>query len=42
MSGTCIGYNMRQRKTMSGTWHQHLTPCLRLNEYSIMFQMVQR
>ncbi|KHG07257.1 hypothetical protein F383_34401 [Gossypium arboreum] len=23
MSGTCIGYEMCQCKTMSGTWHQH-------------------
>ncbi|KHG25411.1 hypothetical protein F383_05606 [Gossypium arboreum] len=42
MSGTCISYEMCQCKTMSGTWHWHLTQCLRLNKYPIMFQMVQR
>ncbi|KHG22493.1 hypothetical protein F383_30213 [Gossypium arboreum] len=34
MSRTCIGYEMCQCKTMSGTWHQHryvrasVRPCL--------------
>ncbi|KHG04046.1 Activin receptor type-2A [Gossypium arboreum] len=34
MLGTCIGYEMCQCKTMSGTWHRHremranVRPCL--------------
>ncbi|KHG28550.1 hypothetical protein F383_35043 [Gossypium arboreum] len=34
MSGTCIGYEMCQCKTMFGTWHRHgyvrasVRPCL--------------
>ncbi|KHG23463.1 hypothetical protein F383_07824 [Gossypium arboreum] len=32
---------MSQCKTMSRTWHRHLTPRLRLWKYPIMFQMVQ-
>ncbi|KHG04622.1 putative proteing [Gossypium arboreum] len=27
---------------MSGTWHRHLTLCLRLIEYPVVFQMVQQ
>ncbi|KHF99612.1 hypothetical protein F383_18604 [Gossypium arboreum] len=35
--GTCIGYEMCQCKTMSGTWHRHYTLCLRLSENLIAF-----
>ncbi|KHG28924.1 hypothetical protein F383_16525 [Gossypium arboreum] len=41
--GHDIGIEMRAScKTMSGTCRRHLTLCLRLSEYPIVFQMVQR
>ncbi|KHG04400.1 hypothetical protein F383_29658 [Gossypium arboreum] len=43
----CLGHGADldfdiQCKTMFGTWHRYYTLCLRLNEYPIAFQMVQR
>ncbi|KHG21364.1 hypothetical protein F383_28250 [Gossypium arboreum] len=29
-------------KTMSGTWHWHPTMCMRVLEYPLVFQVVQR
>ncbi|KHG15130.1 tRNA pseudouridine synthase A [Gossypium arboreum] len=42
----CLGHGIgldedSQCKTMSGTWHWQLNPCLRLIEYPVLFQKVK-